>query len=68
MLELDREVNFGVVAVANKVISRELCVQNHGSRAGNFKVHYSGHQPLSIVPASGQVPAKTAQVIRVSFT
>ena len=62
------QIDFGTMVVANKVVTREVYLMNHGSKPGSFKITYIGKKPLSITPASGEVPPKTAQVLRVSIS
>ncbi|CAH1800026.1 unnamed protein product [Owenia fusiformis] len=67
ILELDGPVDFGNVVKNSKVIAKEVTLYNHGSKAGDFKIKYSGDQPIAIIPSSGTVPAKTAQIIKVEY-
>ncbi|XP_064627283.1 cilia- and flagella-associated protein 47-like isoform X2 [Lineus longissimus] len=67
ILTIQGPVNFGNVVACSKVISKEISVINQGSKSGEFKVKYSGDIPISVIPSSGNVPPKTAQIIKVEF-
>ena len=51
----------------SKVISREIPLFNHGSKAGDFKIKYSGDKPIAIIPSAGSIPAKSVQLIKVGW-
>ena len=58
-------VEFGNVVANSKTIAREISLVNHGSKAGEFKIKYSGDKPIAIMPTSGSVPPKSVQLIKV---
>lgn len=65
VLSLEGPVDFGHVVANSKVIAREILLHNTGSKAGDFKIKYAGDKPVSIVPSSGSVPAKSFLPIKV---
>lgn len=67
MLEIEEVVDFGSLVASSKTISKEIALTNHGSKAGEFKLKYSGDKPLAIVPTSGNVPPKSVQLIKVNM-
>ena len=60
-------MNFGNVVANSKVISREIQLANHGSKAGDFKIKYTGEKPITIMPASGTVPPGSAQIVKIEY-
>ncbi|XP_071134806.1 cilia- and flagella-associated protein 47-like isoform X3 [Mytilus edulis] len=67
MLEIEEVVDFGSLVASSKTISKEIALTNHGSKAGEFKLKYSGDKPLAIVPTSGNVPPKSVQLIKIEY-
>lgn len=67
MLEIEDVVDFGNLVASSKTIAKEISLINHGSKAGEFKLKYSGDKPLAIVPTSGNVPPKSVQLIKVQM-
>ena len=67
VLILGGPVNFGNVVANSKVISREIMLANHGSKAGDFKMRYSGDKPITVLPPSGTVPPGSAQIVKVEY-
>ena len=65
VLEVEEEVYFGNLVANSKTISKEISLFNHGSKAGEFKLKYSGDKPIAIMPSSGTVPPKSVQLIKV---
>ncbi len=61
------EVDFGTMVMANKVVTKEILIKNTGSQPGSFEILYKGDKPLNIVPSSGVVPPRTAQVLRIEY-
>jgi hypothetical protein len=49
MLEIEDVVDFGNLVASSKTIAKEISLINHGSKAGEFKLKYSGDKPLAIV-------------------
>ena len=48
-----------------KVLSQEIYVINEGSLSGEFKIRYSGDQPITIMPSGGVVKPGTKQTVKV---
>ncbi|KAL5010428.1 hypothetical protein ScPMuIL_012733 [Solemya velum] len=67
VLEIENTVDFGSQVASSKTISHEIALVNHGSMAGEFKIKYSGDQPLAIIPNTGTVPPKSVQLIKVEY-
>ncbi|XP_070567350.1 cilia- and flagella-associated protein 47-like [Ptychodera flava] len=67
LLELEGPVDFGAVTANHRVLSKEISLYNHGSVSGDFKIKYDGPQPIVILPNSGTVRPKTAQIIKIEF-
>lgn len=65
-LEVDRGVDFGSVVANCKVLSKTVKIVNHGSKPGEFRIKYTGDKPISILPTTGIVSAKSVQSIKVS--
>ena len=45
---------------------RSLC-STMVSKAGDFKIKYSGDKPIAIIPSAGSIPPKSVQLIKVGF-
>ncbi|XP_022089961.1 cilia- and flagella-associated protein 47-like isoform X2 [Acanthaster planci] len=67
LLDLEGPANFGTVVRNSKLLSTQVSLYNHGSLPGNFKINYTGLQPITIFPSTGTLQPKTAQVIKVEF-
>ncbi|XP_060072017.1 cilia and flagella-associated protein 47-like [Ylistrum balloti] len=67
LLEIEQVVNFGNLVANSKTVSHEISLVNHGSKAGDFKIKYSGDKPIAIMPSSGSVPPKSVQMIKVEY-
>ena len=66
-LEIRGPVNFGATVADGKVLTGYFSIDNYGSKAGEFKIKYSGKEPLTLSPTSGVVEAETSQKIKVSL-
>ena len=66
-LEIRGPVNFGATVADGKVLTGYFSIDNYGSKAGEFKIKYSGKEPLTLSPISGVVEAETSQKIKVSL-
>ena len=64
-LEIRGPVNFGATVADGKVLTGYFSIDNYGSKAGEFRIKYSGKEPLTISPMSGVVEAETSQKIKV---
>ena len=58
-------MDFGHLVASSRVVSREVLLYNNGTKEGEFKIKYAGDKPLSFIPSSGSVPAKSAIPIKV---
>ncbi|XP_048239518.1 cilia and flagella-associated protein 47-like isoform X3 [Haliotis rufescens] len=67
VLEIGKQVDFGNIVANSRVVAREITLHNHGSKAGEFKIKYSGDKPLAVIPSSGTIMPKTTQVIKVEY-
>jgi hypothetical protein len=65
VLNVDPLVDFGLLVVSNRVVTRQFYIYNQGSRDGDFTLNYSGKYQLSISPTSGRVCRNSAQAIKV---
>ncbi|NXG20600.1 CFA47 protein, partial [Grallaria varia] len=66
-LEIESEIDFGEVIASNKVISKEICIANHGSSSGVFKISYDGVVLLNITPTNGVVKPKSKKTVKVDI-
>ncbi|XP_067848879.1 cilia- and flagella-associated protein 47-like [Heptranchias perlo] len=66
-LSIDPGVDFGTVVANSKVLSKEISVANDGSLPGQFIIADKGNLPLTIIPRSGTVAAKTVQLVKVEL-
>lgn len=66
-LELSGPADFGVSVADGKVLSQEIYVINEGSLSGEFKIRYSGDQPVTIMPSGGVVKPGTKQAVKLEF-
>ena len=64
-LEIRGPVNFGLTVADGKVLTGYFSIDNYGSKAGEFKIKYTGKQPITLSPTSGIVEAETSQKIKV---
>ncbi|XP_029458968.1 cilia- and flagella-associated protein 47 [Rhinatrema bivittatum] len=67
LLEVDSEVDFGIVTANNRVICKVIRVFNHGSCPGAFKIKLKEDLPINIEPSSGIVEPKTMQIVKVDL-
>lgn len=51
-----------------KVLMREIYITNEGSLTGEFKIRYSGNQPITIMPSGGIIKSGARQFVKVSLT
>ena len=65
VLTIQDSVDFGHVVANSKVISKEIDVSNHGSKAGDFKIKYTGDKPIAVIPSCGTVPPGATQKVKV---
>ncbi|XP_032330539.1 cilia- and flagella-associated protein 47 [Camelus ferus] len=66
-LEIESEVNFGILVANNKVHCKEINIVNHGTVPGMFKTEYQGQLPIVFFPNNGIVQPKSSMVIKVDF-
>nr|XP_031529130.1 cilia- and flagella-associated protein 47 [Vicugna pacos] len=66
-LEIESEVNFGILVANNKVHCKEINIVNHGTVPGMFKTEYQGQLPIVFFPSNGIVQPKSSMVIKVDF-
>ncbi|NXK02800.1 CFA47 protein, partial [Herpetotheres cachinnans] len=66
-LEIESEINFGVVIANSKIISKGISIANHGSSSGTFKISYDGVVLLNIEPISGVVEPKSIKTVKVDI-
>ncbi|NWU94579.1 CFA47 protein, partial [Upupa epops] len=66
-LEMESEISFGAVIANSKIISKEISIANHGSRAGSFQISYEGADLLNIAPTRGVVEPKAVKMIQVDI-
>ena len=64
-LEIRGPVDFGSTVADGKVLTGYFSIDNYGSKAGEFKIKYTGEEPLTLSPTSGLVQAETSQKIKV---
>lgn len=65
MLSVDPLVDFGLLVVGNRVVTRQFYIHNQGSKDGDFALNYSGKYPLAISPTSGRVYRNSALAVKV---
>lgn len=58
-------MDFGSTVADGKVLTCYFSIDNYGSKAGEFKIKYTGKEPLTLSPTSGVVEAETSQKIKV---
>ena len=66
-LELSGPADFGVTVADGKVLSCDVVISNEGSSSGEFKIRYSGNQPITIMPSGGIVKPGGKQTIKVFY-
>lgn len=66
-LELSGPADFGVTVADGKVLMREIYITNEGSLTGEFKIRYSGNQPITITPSGGIIKPGARQFVKVEF-
>ena len=65
-LELSGPADFGVTVADGKVLRQEIFVLNEGSLPGEFKIRYTGNEPITIMPSGGIVRPGAKQGVKVN--
>ena len=65
-LELSGPADFGVTVADCKVLRQEIFVLNEGSLPGEFKIRYTGNEPITIMPSGGIVRPGAKQGVKVN--
>ena len=65
-LELSGPADFGVTVADGKVLRKEIFVLNEGSLPGEFKIRYTGNEPITIMPSGGIVRPGAKQGVKVN--
>ena len=65
-LELSGPADFGVTVADGKVLRQEIFVLNEGSLPGEFKIRYTGNEPITIIPSGGIVRPGAKQGVKVN--
>ena len=65
MLSIDPHIEFGLIVLSNRVVTRQAFIYNRGSCDGEFALNYAGQFPVSVSPTAGRVHRNSAQAVKV---